>query len=230
MKYRHFLFDLDDTLLDFKASERLSFSRTLSSLGIDGEDEPLFADYQRENMLLWSEFEKGTVGKETLKVERFRRIFVRHRIDADPETASALYLQFLPETVVLVEGAADVCAKLAAVGEVGIITNGIEAVQAKRIANSGLAPWLSFVATSETCGFAKPDIRFFEHAARRFRTFDKQEAIIVGDRLDADILGANQFGIESCWFNPLRAENRSSAVPTMEVARLVEIADRLAGG
>ncbi|GKW43637.1 hypothetical protein PEC301879_34950 [Pectobacterium carotovorum subsp. carotovorum] len=28
MKYRHFLFDLDDTLLDFKASERLSFART----------------------------------------------------------------------------------------------------------------------------------------------------------------------------------------------------------
>ncbi|WP_082912376.1 HAD hydrolase-like protein [Sinorhizobium americanum] len=54
--------------------------------------------------------------------------------------------------------------------------------------------------------------------------------MIVGDRLDADILGANQFGIESCWFNPLRAENWSSAVPTIQVARLSEIAVRLAGG
>ncbi|MDK1376513.1 MULTISPECIES: YjjG family noncanonical pyrimidine nucleotidase [unclassified Sinorhizobium] len=230
MKYRRFLFDLDDTLLDFKASERLSFSRALSSLGIDGEDEPLFADYQRENMLLWSEFEKGMVRKEILKVERFRRVFEQHGIDANPETASARYLQFLPETVVLVEGAAEICERLAGVGEVAIITNGIEAVQAKRIENSGLGQWLSFVATSETCGFAKPDIRFFEHAASRFRTFNKEEAIIVGDRLDADILGANRFGIESCWFNPLRAENRSLAVPTIEVARLSEIAVRLAGG
>ncbi|WP_202902584.1 MULTISPECIES: HAD family hydrolase [Rhizobium] len=180
-------------------------------------------------MLLWSEFEKGRVQKETLKVERFRRVFVQHDIDADPETASARHLQFLPETVVLVEGAAELCEMLAGIGEVGIITNGIETVQAKRIENSCLAPWLSFVATSETCGFAKPDIRFFGYAARRFRTFNKDEAIIVGDRLDADILGANQFGIESCWFNPLRAKNYSAAVPTIEVARLSEIAGRLLG-
>ncbi|TCN16440.1 HAD hydrolase-like protein [Sinorhizobium americanum] len=88
----------------------------------------------------------------------------------------------------LVEGAAEICERLAGVGEVRIITNGIEAVQAKRL------------------------------------------EIIVGDRLEADILGANQFGIESCWFNPLRAENWSSAVPTIQVARLSEIAVRLAGG
>lgn len=59
MKYRHFLFDLDDTLLDFKASERLSFARTLTNLGVDIENTSLFADYQRENSQLWSEFEKG---------------------------------------------------------------------------------------------------------------------------------------------------------------------------
>ncbi|WFU06920.1 YjjG family noncanonical pyrimidine nucleotidase (plasmid) [Rhizobium sp. CB3171] len=223
MKYRRFLFDLDDTLLDFKASERLSFSRALSSLGIGDEDEALFADYQRENTLLWLAFEKGMVRKETLKVERFRRVFVQHGIDADPDTASARYLQFLPETVVLVESAAEICELLAGIGEVGIITNGIEAVQVKRIESSGLSQWLSFVATSETCGFAKPDIRFFEYAANNFRSFNKKEAIMVGDRLDADILGANQFGIESCWFNPLRAENRSFAVPTLQIARLSEI-------
>ncbi|AUX78714.1 hypothetical protein NXT3_PB00052 (plasmid) [Sinorhizobium fredii] len=43
-------------------------------------------------------------------------------------------------------------------------------------------------------------------------------------------LGQTSSGIESCWFNPLRAENWSSAVPTIQVARLSEIAVRLAGG
>lgn len=223
MKYRRFLFDLDDTLLDFKASEQLSFSRALATLGIDSEKELLFADYQRENMLLWSEFEKGMVQKETLKVERFRRVFVHHGIDADPEVASERFLHFLPETVVLVEGAAEICETLAGIGEIGIITNGIEAVQAKRIQNSGLDQWVSFVATSETCGFAKPDVRFFEFASSKFETFSKDEAIIVGDRLDADILGANQFGIDSAWFNPRYAKNHSSAAPTIEVARLIEL-------
>ncbi|MFJ5510909.1 YjjG family noncanonical pyrimidine nucleotidase [Pectobacterium jejuense] len=220
MKYRHFLFDLDDTLLDFKASERLSFARTLTNLGVDIENTTLFADYQRENSQLWSEFEKGEISKDLLKVERFRRTFSLHGIDIDPHKASNLYLECLPENVVLVDGAVQICEALAEIGEVGIITNGIEHVQAKRVANSGLADWLTFVATSEACGFAKPDARFFEFSASKFSSFKKAEAIIVGDRLDADILGANLYGIDSCWFNAGGAANDSDIAPTYEAATL----------
>jgi 2-haloacid dehalogenase len=44
--------------------------------------------------------------------------------------------------------------------------------------------------------------------------------VIVGDRLDADILGANRFGIDSVWFNPGRLTNESHAIPTCEVDSL----------
>ncbi|MEQ9947331.1 YjjG family noncanonical pyrimidine nucleotidase [Pectobacterium aroidearum] len=227
MKYRHFLFDLDDTLLDFKASERLSFARTLTNLGVDIENTSLFADYQRENSQLWSEFEKGEITKDLLKVERFRRTFSLHGIDIDPHKASSLYLECLPETVVLVDGAVQICEALAEIGEVGIITNGIEHVQAQRVANSGLADWLTFVATSEACGFAKPDARFFAFSASKFSSFKKAEAIIVGDRLDADILGANLYGIDSCWFNAGGAANDSDIAPTYEAATLQDVFTQL---
>jgi 2-haloacid dehalogenase len=59
------------------------------------------------------------------------------------------------------------------------------------------------------------------------RVFARDETIIVGDRLDADILGANKFGIESCWFNPGRQANDSQALPTCEVASLDEIVPSL---
>jgi 2-haloacid dehalogenase len=55
------------------------------------------------------------------------------------------------------------------------------------------------------------------------RPFAKHEAIIIGDRLDADILGANRYGIDSCWFNPERLPNISEAIPTFEVAHLSAI-------
>lgn len=42
MKYQLFLFDLDDTLLDFRASEKLSFFRTLEQLGIREQQEVIF--------------------------------------------------------------------------------------------------------------------------------------------------------------------------------------------
>ena len=224
MQYRHFLFDLDDTLLDFRASERLSFQRTLSEMGIDLPLAPLHAIYQRENAKLWRLLEQGGIDKETLKTERFRLTFAEAGIDADATAAAHHYLQFLPETVVLIEGAEALCKLLSSIGEIGIITNGIESVQSRRIARSGLADMLSFVATSEACGHAKPDVRFFEYSASRFKGFNKAQALIVGDRLEADILGGNRYGIHSCWFNRYDEANSSEAVPTYTVKHLAEVA------
>ncbi|WP_256079557.1 YjjG family noncanonical pyrimidine nucleotidase [Massilia sp. YIM B04103] len=223
MKHRLFLFDLDDTLLDFKASEQLSFVRTMQALGLRDSMDDLFLQYQAINTALWKRFEMGEVGKDFLKVERFRKTFLSKGIDADAEVASRLYLASLPETVVLVDGAEHVCATLAGIGEVGIITNGIESIQSRRIASAGLSQHIAFVATSESSGYAKPDVRFFEYATKMARSFVKDETIIIGDRLDADILGANRFGIESCWFNPGSLPNESAALPTYEVANLHQI-------
>jgi 2-haloacid dehalogenase len=223
MKHRLFLFDLDDTLLDFRASEHLSFQHTMQALGLAELPDGFFSQYQANNVALWRAFELGEVTKDFLKVERFRMTFLAHKLDLDPEQASDTYMASLANTVVLLDGAKQVCATLAAVGEVGIITNGVEHIQNQRIASSGLKDYISFVATSEACGHAKPDVRFFEYAAQMARPFTKDQAIIVGDRLDADILGANRYGIDSCWFNPERLANTSQAVPTFEVAALHQI-------
>ena len=223
MKHRLFLFDLDDTLLDFKASEQLSFARTLGALGAGDGVDALFPQYQAINLALWKRFETGAVSKDFLKVERFRRTFQQAGLDLDPHAASALYLESLSASVVLIDGALALCETLAGIGEVGVITNGVEQIQHRRIASAGLHHHLSFVATSEACGFAKPDSRFFDYAARMARAFAKHETVIVGDRLDADILGANRFGIEACWFNPGRLANDTEAVAACEVAHLNEV-------
>lgn len=227
MKHTLFLFDLDDTLLDFKASEQLSFVRTLEALGMREDIDSLFPQYQAINIALWREFELGAVSKDFLKVERFRRTFAQNGLELDAAAASHLYLESLSETVVLIDGAKQVCEALSAIGEVGIITNGVEHIQTRRIASSGLKDHISFVSTSEACGHAKPDSRFFDYATKMARAFAHHETVIVGDRLDADILGANRFGIDSCWFNPGRMPNASEALPTCEVATLHEIVPAL---
>lgn len=229
MKHRLFLFDLDDTLLDFRASEQRSFMRAMAQLGVAHQLGDLFQQYQATNLALWRSFEQGLVSKDFLKVERFRKTFADNRIDLDPHRASDLYVESLADTVVLVDGAAQLCETLAAIGEVGIITNGAHHIQHRRIDSSGLKPHLSFVATSEACGYAKPDRRFFEFTSKMARSFARHETVIVGDRLDADILGANRFGIESCWFNPGRLINDSQAVPSCEVDSLHDIVASLRG-
>lgn len=220
VRHTLFLFDLDDTLLDFRASEQLSFARTMRALGLDGTVDALFQQYQAINLALWRAFEAGTVSKDVLKVERFRQTFALNGLDLDPEAASACYLESLSDTVVLVDGARQLCASLSAIGEIGIITNGVHHIQHRRIASSGLGEYIAFVATSEACGHAKPDSRFFDYTVRMARAFAQHETVVVGDRLDADILGANRFGIDSCWFNPGRVANDTGARPSCEVASL----------
>jgi 2-haloacid dehalogenase len=229
MKHTLFLFDLDDTLLDFRASEKLAFSRTLQDLGLPTITEGLFQQYQAYNVALWRAFEQGAVAKDFLKVERFRQTFAANGLDLDPEAASLGYLEALSENVVLIDGAVRLCEALAAEGEIGIITNGMASIQERRIAASGLGGYISFIATSEACGHAKPDSRFFEYTTAMARRFDRRETVIVGDRLDADILGANRYGIDSCWFNPGRAANDSAALPTYEAAHLDQVLPILRG-
>jgi len=223
MKYDLFLFDLDDTLLDFKASEKLSFQLCLQSLGIKTNIENIFADYQVINKALWKDIEQGKTTQEHLKVERFRKVFESHQIEIDPHVASLRYLDTLPETVVLIDHAIETCEWLTKHGEIGIITNGIEYVQAKRINKSAIAPFISFVSVSETCGHAKPDARFFEYSTKMAKNFTKEKTVIVGDRLEADIQGAHNFGIDSCWFNPHKTSRPLHLVPSFEISHLSEI-------
>lgn len=223
MKYDLFLFDLDDTLLNFKESERLSFFLSLKSLGLESNLEELFKVYQVENNLLWKMFEHGQTTKDHLKVERFRKTFDHFQLDLNPEAASARYLETLPETVVLMDYAVEICQWLCQRGELGIITNGIQSVQSQRIQNSKIAPYISFLSVSDECGYPKPDVRFFEYTVKMARKFEKSKTFIVGDRFDADIQGAHNFGIDSCWFNPQGTIGPTHITPKYEIKHLSEI-------
>lgn len=222
MKYDLFLFDLDDTLLDFRASEKLSFERALTAFSLP-VTEAIFQTYQRENRNLWKLFEEGKTTKDELKVERWKKTFALHGIDHDPEKVATKYLATLPETVVLIDHAVELLQWLQPQGEIGIITNGIHFTQTERIRNSALAEFISFVCVSEECGFAKPDVRFFEHASTRAKSFRKETALVIGDRWEADILGAHQFGVDSVWFNPEKKERPGNPAPSYEIAHLSEL-------
>lgn len=220
MTYELFLFDLDDTLLDFRASEELSFALVLEQFGYRDRLATLYPTYREANHMLWMQYERREVTKDFLRVERFRRMAQAHGLQLDADAWSDAYLALLPGTVVLNEYAAELCTELSARGEIGIITNGIHDVQLKRIANSALAPHISFVCVSDTCGYAKPDVRFFEHSSTMAKRFDKRSTLVIGDRLDADILGAHHFGVDSCWFNPHKQPRPEQFTARYEIAHL----------
>ena len=93
----------------------------------------------------------------------------------------------------------------------------------QRIKNSKLDSYISFVSVSEECGYAKPDVRFFEYSAKLAKKFLKSSALVIGDRLETDVLGAHNFGLDACWFNPQLQTRSQEIAPKFEIKHLSEI-------
>ncbi|SCX09578.1 putative hydrolase of the HAD superfamily [Ruminococcaceae bacterium P7] len=68
----------------------------------------------------------------------------------------------------------------------------------ERLDKFGLLKYIDLVIASAEEGVAKPDLRIFEIALDRSNC-KPEEAIMVGDRLDNDIIPANKIGMTSVW-------------------------------
>lgn len=74
MKYEIIIFDADDTLFDFKKSERDAFKNAMLEFDIEYDENHHLKIYQGINTAIWKEFEEGLITQEKLKVERFKRL------------------------------------------------------------------------------------------------------------------------------------------------------------
>jgi FMN phosphatase YigB (HAD superfamily) len=66
-------------------------------------------------------------------------------------------------------------------------------------------------------------VRFFEYSAKMASKFSKASAIVIGDRMETDILGAHNFGLDSCWFNPAQSPRPDGPAPRFEIKHLAEL-------
>ena len=84
------------------------------------------------------------------------------------------------------------------------MTNGISAIQRRKIKLSGFFDCMKGCFISEEIGVDKPNKAFFDHVFAHILNFDKERTIIIGDSLTSDIKGGIQAGIKTCYFNPDR--------------------------
>jgi HAD superfamily hydrolase (TIGR01509 family) len=111
------------------------------------------------------------------------------------------------------------------VGQVGLvlITNGLKEVQRSRLARSTISDCFSDVVISDEVGAAKPDVRIFQVAFERMGNPEKADVLIVGDSLTSDIKGGNEYGIDTCWFNPAQLVCDQDVEIQYEIRRLDEL-------
>jgi len=83
---------------------------------------------------------------------------------------------------------------------------------------------------SEEIGHSKPAREFFAAAFARLGNPPKAEVLMVGDSWSADIQGAADYGIDTCWFNPRRQSRPTTPEITFEVATFRDLLAVLKSG
>jgi putative hydrolase of the HAD superfamily len=224
--YKHIFFDLDSTLWDFESNSRetlleLALKYNLADKGIDSIEE-FISEYLVINERMWEGYRKGLIDKITLRYERFYLALSKYNI-TDRNLAENIgndYLSLSPLKTNLFPHAKEVLQYLVNKYTLHIITNGFEEVQHIKINNCGIKHYFDQMITSERSGFQKPDIRIFEYSLNAVNAISSN-SLMIGDSLDADIIGARNAGLHQVYFNPSGLKHQEDI--TFEIKSLKEL-------
>lgn len=207
MRYKHLFFDLDHTIWDFdKNAEEtlyeLYHSYHLKDLGLHSADH-FIEIYTLNNHQLWAEYHIGKITKEKLRETRFSKTFIDLGLSPDcvPRQFEDDYVNICPTKTNLFPKTHETLAYLKDKYVLHLISNGFKESTELKVSNNGLGGYFQNVVISEVVGFNKPDKAIFDHALN-LANAGITESIMIGDSLEADIRGAQNYGMKAIYFNP----------------------------
>ncbi len=211
MAYKHLFFDLDHTLWDFDTNAKLTLLDIYDTLGLKerGIDnfEMFYRNYLIHNRKLWARYRNGFIKQAELRVKRMRLTLLDFKI-GDEALAGAMstrFLEMLPTRNALFPYAVEILNYLSNKNyRLHLITNGFEEVQHHKINNAGISRYFDKVITSEGSNSMKPHKEIFDFALTTTKA-DIKESIMLGDDLEADIIGAAQAGMDQVFINHVGA-------------------------
>nr|WP_141675595.1 YjjG family noncanonical pyrimidine nucleotidase [Formosa haliotis] len=202
-KIKDVFFDLDHTLWDFEKNSTLTFQKIFEINELQ-PDLNLFLDaYVPINETYWRRFRNNEVDKETLRFGRLNDAFNAIEFPVDAALIYKLsedYIMHLPSFNYLFEDAKSMLNYLHSKYNLHIITNGFENVQASKLTSSKINQYFKTVTNSEEAGVKKPHPDIFNMALKKANA-KVESSVMIGDNLEADILGALQVGFQVIYFN-----------------------------
>lgn len=241
MKLTVILFDLGSTLLYskdpwppiFREADR-ALAAVLHQAGIPLDSEAFYTEFGGFLDAYYAERGEGTVEKTT--AVSLREFLSGKGFQHVPEAAIRAALDAMyavtQQNWYLEDDALPTLETLRQRGyRLGMISNTSDDKNVQQLIDRhGLRPYFEHIVTSAGCGIRKPDGRIFQMALDHFQA-PSEAAAMVGDTLEADILGANQMGIYSIWVTrrtEVREEGELAIQPQAVVSSLAQIPSLLA--
>ena len=215
-------FDLDHTLWDFEKNSRLTFLKIFEKKDVDASLEDFLFHYVPLNLEYWKLYREERVTKEDLRYQRLRRTFDALGYPIEDELIDILsdqYIENLSSFNHLVPETIDILEYLSPKYRLHIITNGFKEIQEKKLRQSNISKYFDQVVNSEMAGVKKPNPGIFQ-LALQMANVDARKSLMIGDNIEADILGAKAVGFHAIHFN---AHNDPSHEHCQMIQRLGEI-------
>ncbi|TDE51374.1 YjjG family noncanonical pyrimidine nucleotidase [Flavobacterium sp. GT3P67] len=196
-------FDLDHTLWDFDKNSELTFETIFNKSHPVIETKVFIEKYVPINQECWKLYQYDKITHAELRYNRLKYSFdaLDYSIsDEEINTIANDYIRFLPENNHLFDGTIEVLDYLNQKYNLHIITNGFAEVQYKKINNSNIGSYFQTITNSEMAGVKKPNPIIFDYALDLAKA-KKENSIMIGDSLDADVQGALDSGLDAIFFN-----------------------------
>lgn len=227
MQFQDIFIDLDNTILDFYATEAEVLGQALAVGGIAPEEDTL-ALYHHINLRQWQLLEEGAVSVDEIGVRRFALLVETLGADVDAATLAQTYEAMLADACHFMPGAEALLAALAPRYRLHLVTNGMASVQYDRIRRAGIDRYFDHLFVSSDIGAVKPHAAFFDACFAAIPDFERARAAILGDGIGSDIRGGIQAGLHTIWYNQRRVENTTPWQPDAEVYHLADVPEVLA--
>ncbi|HDZ14646.1 hypothetical protein LCGC14_1391080 [marine sediment metagenome] len=196
-------FDLDHTLWDFEKNSALTFEKILKEHQID-IDVPKFLEvYVPTNLSFWKLYREEQITKDELRYQRLKTVFDALQfeiIDDKIDSLAEAYIDQLSNNNHLFPNTIEILDYLRPKYRLHIITNGFQEIQDKKLKNANIYHYFDQIINSDMAGVKKPNPKIFQMALQKARTV-AETSLMIGDSLEADILGAMSSGMHAIHFN-----------------------------
>ena len=218
---KYILFDLDGTILDFNKGEADAFKRSInkfSDIKIKDEDVKKFSQI---NDYYFNQYKNGLMDRPTFHYHRFEEIAKYLNIDIDIISCNKKYVNLLKYEAQIYDDVIDTLNYLSNKYELYVASNGMEDIQKSRMELAHIDHYFKKAYISAAIGYNKPEKGFFDYIFNDLNDFDRNNYIIIGDRLDSDILGGKNSHIHTIFVNRegIKANNEAE----YEIKSLAEI-------